>query len=286
MGVNPTFQERPAMFFQLPRRHGFTLIELLVVISVIALLIGILLPALSSARESARFAACGSNQHQINIAITAYAADHDGRIPRGADAPCFFFGANWHGDKWSHIMTNQIWSVGAWYGAPTGRTHGLGMIIDGYMQDPRAVFCPSDDSNDPVEELAKFKARGENVGAAGSDDAFSSYFYRQLDQTTRDRIEDLGRNTAGLAATALVMDANNTDDNPQYLRTNHRAKKLNIGYVDGHVETVKDGSDLFTLQAMDNAGYPDMGNTLAALDRIIVRADYAPRGDPANAPSP
>ena len=60
---------------------SFTLIELLVVISIIALLIAILLPALKLAREEARAAACGSNLRQAGIAIYAYVGDHDGRLP-------------------------------------------------------------------------------------------------------------------------------------------------------------------------------------------------------------
>jgi prepilin-type N-terminal cleavage/methylation domain-containing protein/prepilin-type processing-associated H-X9-DG protein len=55
--------------------HGFTLIELLVVISIIALLIAILLPALGAARESARDAACKSNQRQLGIAQATHETD-------------------------------------------------------------------------------------------------------------------------------------------------------------------------------------------------------------------
>ncbi len=57
---------------------GFTLIELLVVISIIALLVGILLPALGAARRTAMAMKCASNQKQMGTAWFAYAVDHEG----------------------------------------------------------------------------------------------------------------------------------------------------------------------------------------------------------------
>ena len=60
------------------RWTGFTLIELLVVISIIALLVAILLPALRNAREAARGSACLSNLRQIGVTTFTYAADYDG----------------------------------------------------------------------------------------------------------------------------------------------------------------------------------------------------------------
>lgn len=77
------------------RRHAFTLIELLVVIAIIALLVSILVPSLSSARELARKTICGTNMRSMGIGVGMYAQDNQEAIP--------FFFARRSMTKWDMV---------------------------------------------------------------------------------------------------------------------------------------------------------------------------------------
>jgi prepilin-type N-terminal cleavage/methylation domain-containing protein/prepilin-type processing-associated H-X9-DG protein len=70
---------------KVPLSRGFTLVELLVVIGIIALLISLLLPSLSKAKQQANLTACESNLRGIGLAVINYSVDNHGMLPEKAE---------------------------------------------------------------------------------------------------------------------------------------------------------------------------------------------------------
>lgn len=96
---------------QVTKFGAFTLIELLVVISIIALLVGILLPALGAARRTARNAVCLSNIRQITVAQLSYAQDNRSFLPAALSPPVASLGnkrVHWPISVWSYLNSDSV----------------------------------------------------------------------------------------------------------------------------------------------------------------------------------
>jgi prepilin-type N-terminal cleavage/methylation domain-containing protein/prepilin-type processing-associated H-X9-DG protein len=253
--------------------RGFTLVELLVVIVILAILMALLVVGVGSARSSARRTMCVNNLHEIGIAIAAYAARKDGRIPFGPKAPPMMTALDFYPST----------------GAPTslislsnGKPVGLGLLLkEELAQQPRVLFCP--DSDQPMDEDAE-------LANVGRQQAQSSYYYRHasvarqydppgVNVMSPDHIQldDLGSNRNGQGICALVMDT-------QFLvpagftafgitpRTHHRQDWVNVLYADGHAATLSNADGRFTVNLDD---YQSLTNAFDRILGVLEQADVA-----------
>jgi len=225
--------------------HGFTLIELLVVISIIALLIGILLPALGAARETARQAACLSNQRQLGIATASFAAEHQDYIPRAWEND----GPNKNDSAWGYTWPFVGWDY----------------LLSQQMNGNAEVFaCPSD----PQESIYGAWTTSDWAGDKADDDNFlASYRWNMSHFPDADhglRIDEIARQSDAMIlaegahpqefperylatwdSSAQARVGELTFDNAAYDRHgqsgNFRQGAANYTFLDGHAANVQWG---------------------------------------------
>jgi len=153
------------------KTRGFTLIELLVAISIIALLIGVLLPALGAARGLGRQAACLSNLRQHGVAYMTYANDWAGKFP--------------HHEWWyNHIGPSG--NLAEFGRSPFGPIDQMGLanepgtvverVLNDYVeQQPEVARCPGDAGDSKWEGVTEcFEAYGSSYQAQWHDNGLTN----------------------------------------------------------------------------------------------------------------
>lgn len=113
----------------MPVRYAFTLLELLVVISIVALLVGLLLPALAASREAAVDVKCQANLRSVHQSFHVYALHYDQRVPVGYRAGRKQFNLNVYSG-----FANRFVLYGWLY-------------QDGLMDTPEVFYCPAETSD-------------------------------------------------------------------------------------------------------------------------------------------
>ena len=270
---------------------AFTLVELLVVIGIIALLISILLPSLSRARESAKEVKCLSNMRQLGTATGFFVADHDGYLYKASfnDEP------NPYGErgKWGYKPPMWTWDF----------------VMLGYVDENKEVFhCPSDRSgpfvNPRIPSDQNWSIRGEDTNppwpAGGpdsdvpgdADDIPASYRYNASNQI-RGPFHAL-RLTQVEHSTQAILLAEGFPSNFHHIATwewfapegvelgnvsqsnisnvpllRHRTPRLNYMFYDGHAEGKRWEDTWVSL----DAAFPYVGNNAkpgGATDKLVT----------------
>jgi prepilin-type N-terminal cleavage/methylation domain-containing protein len=256
-----------------PSDRAFTLVELLVVMAIVAILAGLLLPALAASKGKGQKIACISNLRQIGIAIRTYSLDNNGFIPYGPKAPPFINPEDFYPST----------------GAPTslislanGSPVGLGLMLESSLEnEPKVLFCPGSDQ--PINEDAE-------LAQVGFGQAECSYYYRHAGNTSlfdstvnpyvpqNIRLDNLGNNRNGRPIRALAIDTMflcpaelaNFGVTPA---THHQQKYADILFSDGHAVSRPNSNGQFTVD-ITNIG--EIENAFAMILGVLEQADTQP----------
>lgn len=210
---------------------GFTLIELLVVIAIIAILAGLLLPALARAKESARATQCLSHLRQLGFAVRLYAEDYADEFPRSQHS------------AFAHGVMPWERTVAAYLGAsPTTWTNLLAGVY----------HCPTEKRPTPWSYgLSVYYELGEE------DDYFGKpQTWRRVTQVPRPAATVLFAENTSAADHIMSHFWLTTTDTADLAGTRHK-QRANYAFADGH-------SALLPLTRVFNPPHTDLWNPARA----------------------
>ena len=219
--------------------HAFTLIELLVVVSIIAIMAGLLMPALSKARTKGKQIACVNNLRQLGVCFQLYNADNDGRL--ADNLPDRQIGPN------INLTTSNCWVLGNMTNrleATNTALIQLGKFFP-YATSAGIYRCPADPSQ--VAGVSRVRSYSMNgwVGSRVMDDSYDN-------RTFRTYMKESEMNLPGPGALWILTDEHQAgiDDgwflvtmNDAYPFASFPADRHERGYClnfgDAHTETYK-----------------------------------------------
>jgi prepilin-type N-terminal cleavage/methylation domain-containing protein/prepilin-type processing-associated H-X9-DG protein len=145
---------------------GFTLVELLVVIAIIALLAGLLLPALSGAKAKASCLTCLNNERQLELACLVYADEFNDRLPYNLGV-AEIQQLEAQGVYWNWSTPVMDWNTDSLHGTGSDNTNVFLLTQGGigpYTSRTPAIYkCPSDNVVDDLQAAAGWHARVRTI---------------------------------------------------------------------------------------------------------------------------